>query len=63
MGHQVFRVVGPRRVCDTAPGGTVTIAEDSPLNVGALLEAGLIEPVKRTPKPSGGSAKNQGGEG
>jgi len=41
-GEQTWKVIGPHRVCDTAPGGTFTA--DLPAEQKALLiEAGHIE--------------------
>jgi hypothetical protein len=40
-----YRVVGARTVDGVAPGGTVTIADASPLDVEALVTAGNLEPV------------------
>lgn len=40
-----YRVSGQRAVANVKPGGTVEIAEGSPLNVAALVASGHLTPV------------------
>ncbi|MFI5955814.1 hypothetical protein [Cryptosporangium sp. NPDC051539] len=50
-----YRVVGPNPYLDVATGGIVTIAEDSPINVGAAVAAGCIEPMSQAAQDAAGS--------
>lgn len=45
-----FKVVGPRAVAGVEPGGIVDLADDSGVNVAALIEAGHIEPLVEKPR-------------
>jgi hypothetical protein len=40
-----YKVTGPMRINDAEPGETVYLDPDK-VNIGALLEAGAIEPVQ-----------------
>lgn len=55
-----YRVIGSRRVMDTAPGD-VFEADLPPEQEGSLIAAGHIEPVSKPPKKSadGGEPKEQ----
>jgi hypothetical protein len=44
-----FKVVGELEVAGVAPGGVVEFADDTDVNVDALLYAGHLEPVESKP--------------
>lgn len=58
---ETYKVVGPVKVDDVEPGGTVTLDPDR-VNVPALIAAGHIEPV-RPPKESATPAKAKKSQG
>lgn len=44
---ETYRVIGPHRVADTDPGGTVELDPER-VNIAALIAAGHVELVKKS---------------